>query len=438
MVNSNGHTEGPPSKKRRVDGGQGNASAQSSDAGVLIFEARDISFSLPQRKKLHLGLIEHSSSTGGGKAFSIQLRNPGNNQVESTHRLESYSHFLRLPVPEKNQKQYNFCLIPTAQDTGSTEPIIWTINDGPLKSYKIDSDDLQAVASGPNHVLEDTLNYALDPPGNKLVLPNGDEFTSAIRESHRKGDLTYHVKAFRGSKEGRQNPVPHLTSTNQLGYLFFLENGVFFGFKKPLMFFSFDDIESVSYTSVLQRTFNLNITARTTSDSTTQEIEFSMLDQQDFGGIDDYIKRHQLQDASLAEARKAKKAGKAAKTAEVGENGDQTELEKAQAEMEDEEDELEEDYDPEEDEDNSDSGSESGEEEYTAEKGRNLIAEELGSEAEDVSVSEDDDDEEEPDEMVEDIPKKPPVKQQKPTNIPTHSVRPNTVAPPPLDDEDQL
>lgn len=204
------------------------------------------------------------------------------------------------------------------------------------------------------------------------------------------------------------------------------------------MFFSFDDIESVSYTSVLQRTFNLNITARTATDSATQEIEFSMLDQQDFGGIDDYIKRHQLQDASLAEARKAKKAGKAAKTAEVGENGDQTELEKAQAEMEDEEDELEEDYDPEEDHDNSDSGSESGEEEYTAGKGRNLIAEELGSEAEDVSVSEDDDDDEEPDEMVQDIPKQPPVKQQKPTNIPTHSTRPNAVAPPPLDDEDQL
>lgn len=211
MANGHGHAEGPPSKKRRVDEGQGNASAQSPDAGGLVFEARDISFSLPQRKKLHLGLIEHSLSTGEGKAFSIQLRNPGNNQVESAHRLESYSHFLRLPVPEKNQKQYNFCLIPTVLDAGSTEPIIWTVNDGPLKSYKIESDDLQAVASGPKDVLENTLNYALNRTGNKLVLPNGDEFTSAIRESHRKGDLTYHVKAFRGSKEGKQNPVRHLT-----------------------------------------------------------------------------------------------------------------------------------------------------------------------------------------------------------------------------------
>lgn len=127
-----------------------------------------------------------------------------------------------------------------------------------------------------------------------------------------------------------------------------------------------------------------------------------MLDQADFGGIDTYIKRHQLQDASLAEARRARKTGKQAQTnsARGTENGidgsdaasgGMTELEKAQQELEDEEDEMEEDYDPDEDDGSggSDSGSSDGEEDYKAGKGRNLIAEELGSEAEDVSASED-------------------------------------------------
>lgn len=127
-----------------------------------------------------------------------------------------------------------------------------------------------------------------------------------------------------------------------------------------------------------------------------------MLDQADFGGIDTYIKRHQLQDASLAEARRARKTGKQAQTnsARGTENGvdgsdaasgGMTELEKAQQELEDEEDEMEEDYDPDEDDGSgvSDSGSSDGEEEYKAGKGRNLVAEELGSEAEDVSASED-------------------------------------------------
>lgn len=167
-----------------------------------------------------------------------------------------------------------------------------------------------------------------------------------------------------------------------------------------------------------------------------------MLDQQDFGGIDDYIKRHQLQDASLAEARRAKKAGKGAKNAEAGGDGEQTELEKAQAEMEDEEDDLEEDYDPDEEENDSDSGSESGEEEYIVGKGRNLIAEELGSEAEDVSVTEDEDEDE--DEVEEEPEAKPqkarklPTEQKKPATITTHSGRTNAPAAPDINDEDQL
>lgn len=171
-----------------------------------------------------------------------------------------------------------------------------------------------------------------------------------------------------------------------------------------------------------------------------------MLDQQDFAGIDAYVRNHQLQDASLADERRAKKAGKA-KTAEA--NGDEddgrTELEKAEAELEDEEDELEEDYDPYEE--GSDSGSESGSDdgEYTKGKGRNLIAEELGSEAEDVSPSEDEGEEEEgeeeqdgdelqledEDEVMETVP--PP----KPVAVPSRAVKSDRFAPS-LDDEDQL
>lgn len=170
-----------------------------------------------------------------------------------------------------------------------------------------------------------------------------------------------------------------------------------------------------------------------------------MLDQQDFAGIDAYIKAHQLQDASLADARRAKKAGKPKATEVNGDEEDgRTELEKAEAELEDEEDELEEDYDP--DEEGSDSGSESGsdEGEYTKGKGRNLIAEELGSEAEDVSASEnegdegEDDEEEDPEgdepedeEMQEVLP--PP----KPVSVPSRAVKVDRFAPS-LDDEDQL
>ena len=105
------------------------------------------------------------------------------------------------------------------------------------------------------------------------------------------------------------------------GFLYFLPTGLLFAFKKPLIFLSFSAIISISYTSVLQRTFNLSIRASTvpphfpyTKDDVVhpapsdeqQEFEFAMVDQADFDGIDKYVKKHGLNDESLAEARRAK------------------------------------------------------------------------------------------------------------------------------------
>ena len=143
---------------------------------------------------------------------------------------------------------------------------------------------------------------------------------------------------------------------NGLGYLFLLSTGIFFGFKKPLIFFAFENIESISYTSVLQRTFNLNIATRASASEEIQEFELSMIDQADYAGIDGYIKAHGLQDASLAEARRAKRynvnGGKTEKGSEVNEAGSmeiegESELQKAQRELEDQEDEEEEEDDEE-------------------------------------------------------------------------------------------
>lgn len=124
-----------------------------------------------------------------------------------------------------------------------------------------------------------------------------------------------------------------------------------------------------------------------------KEHEFSMIDQADFAGIDTYIKRHGLQDASLAEVRKAKKLNlngikKGGDENVSNEEEQQSELQKAQQEVEDAEDEEEEDYDPG-SEDLSDGSGESSEEEHddnmvAAGGDENLVVEELGSEAEDV------------------------------------------------------
>lgn len=176
-----------------------------------------------------------------------------------------------------------------------------------------------------------------------------------------------------------------------------------FGFKKPLLFFAFETVDSISYTSVLQRTFNLNVMARPLTGDEPLEFEFSMIDQANFSGIDAYIRKHGLQDASLAEARRAKRYNvnpnkaddEAVKTEGGAAEEEESELQKAQRELEDQEEEDEEDYDPGSETDTDGSGSsseeddddddEQGEDDDDDEDGDpDLVTNELGSEAEDV------------------------------------------------------
>ena len=188
--------------------------------------------------------------------------------------------------------------------------------------------------------------------------------------------------------------------TDAPGFLFFLENGIFSGFKKPLHFFDFDSVETISYTSVLQRTFNMVISYKPNPDSVAEEIEFSMIDQADFAGIDAYIKQHELQDASMADARRAKRLninkakGEAKADADVdGEEDDRTELQRAEAELEDAEDEEEEDYDPGSEGESEGSGSDTDEDDADGDDATgNAVEDELGSEAEEPEIDPDDED----------------------------------------------
>ncbi|KAJ5760156.1 hypothetical protein N7520_007312 [Penicillium odoratum] len=346
-------SNGPAAKKRKIENGQPPVAVSSADLkdpnAPVQFYVQDVSFAIPQRKKLMLEV-----TSGGG----LRARNQATKEIEFAVPMDRIRHALCLPVPEKTQKQFNFCIIPEYAD-GITPPpegvpsadcMVFTVADGPAKAafsgsgQQIGQNEGETAEALIRKILNDTM------PNTNVVRPDERQFVSAMPEAHRKGEKAYHVKAFRGSKEG---------------YLFLLSTGILFAFKKPLLFFSFDTIESVSYTSVLQRTFNLNflVRPRNGSEEDQMEIEFQMIDQADFSGIDAYIKRHGLQDASLADARRAKvynvNAGKNHDGAAVEGGGEEeeSELQKAQRELEEEEEEDEEDYDPGTDGDSEGSGS---------------------------------------------------------------------------------
>lgn len=182
---------------------QTGTSPDGTDAKRLLLEARDLSFSLPARKKLHFGIVQYGSDVKSPAAkFGIQGRNAATNAVEFEYPSTSFEYAFRLPVPEKAQKQYNFVLIPKSAAREGGETVIWTVNHGPLKSVKIEDDGLKQIISSPDDILEKTLSFVFQKSGFGLVMPDEREFASANRESHRKNEVAYHVKAFRGSKEG--------------------------------------------------------------------------------------------------------------------------------------------------------------------------------------------------------------------------------------------
>ena len=84
------------------------------------------------------------------------------------------------------------------------------------------------------------------------------------------------------------------------------------------------------------------------------DIEFGMVDQADYAGINEYVQKHGLQDESMAATRRAQKLNVNPAKKEAGDaNGagaepddGLTELQRAEQELQDMEDEEEEDYDP--------------------------------------------------------------------------------------------
>ncbi|KAJ0328240.1 hypothetical protein COL922a_013268 [Colletotrichum nupharicola] len=358
------HGPEPASKRRRVDEGPGNgfkstntngkaaASApkaasspgNAADEDVLL-EIKEISVSVPQRKKYELCFT----------ANYLYARAPGTTApVEGiVYAWEDIEYAFYLPVPEKTQVQHNYVLFPRGtclptKTAPEKEALVFTVPSTPPKQGTIAGPKANAAAavSDTYRTLFDwALTTHLSSAGNKaeIVAADPSKFHSLVRQPHRPNEKAVHVKAFRGSKDG---------------YLFFLPNGILYGFKKPLVFLPTDRIVAVSYTNVLQRTFNMVVEVFGEGDA-TEEIEFGMLDQEDYAGIDEsYVKRHGLQDRSMAEQRKAKmeltENLKAKKGEEAEANGDAgtglSELAKAHLEAEqnlqDDEDEDEEDYDP--------------------------------------------------------------------------------------------
>ncbi|KAK0712406.1 hypothetical protein B0T26DRAFT_336935 [Lasiosphaeria miniovina] len=376
----------PASKRRRVDiipqsqvngrhatahnAGGALLSVDAAATEPVLLEIKDISIVAPQRKKYDLCFTKNFLyARASGSSTPV----PG-----VVYPWRDVEHAFYLPVPDKSQVQYNYVLFPRdsflptakpgageqAPQPAPQEPLVFTVPATAPKPGSVgglSAATAETVSDTYSSLLQWALTTSLRAAGNlgcALVAADAKVFHSAARQAYRPAEKAVHVKAFRGSKDG---------------YLFFLPTGILWGFKKPLLFLPLDRIVAVSYTNVLQRTFNIAVELEEGSGSdavaTDKEIEFGMLDQEDYQSIDEmYVRRHGLADGSMAERRKAKRelaenakkaggdgadAGDNAADGAAGGEGDGdglTVLERAHKEAEqllqDDEDEDEEDYDP--------------------------------------------------------------------------------------------
>lgn len=315
---------------------------------------------------------------------------------------------LYTPIPEKQQLHFNYILFPRNTALASTksfppadfEPLVFSVpatspKPGIVGGYAAQT--AAQVSDSYSSLMHWAISSQLQSVNNTtatIVSTDHRVFASALRQPHRPKEKAVHIRAHRGSKDG---------------YLFFLPNGILWGFKKPLLFIPLDRINSVSYVNVLQRTFNMVVEvdvshapqqenpksgqpgAQWEEDETplTEEIEFAMIDQEDYSTIDEtYVRRHGLNNRSMAEGRKAKRQlrenakgdAAAADDADPGANANGEQLGENLTQLALAEQLLGEDEDDEEDEEDYDPGSE-GE-----------------SEGEGTSSEEEDDDDEEDDE----------------------------------------
>ncbi|KAI9766286.1 MAG: hypothetical protein M1835_007216, partial [Candelina submexicana] len=204
--------DGPASKKRRLDaqngdGGIGHdAASEPWREGSDYYAMGDIAFTVPQRKKLSLELGNSTATEGG-----LRARNPSSGELEFGIAWEDIEHAVCLPLPEKAQRQYTFCVFPRYGDgitsplegIEAAEPMVWTVPDASPKAASVTcgKDVVTDIEDTYKAFLIGVLNQKLETVGRMVIEPEEKQFASSIVQSHRKGEKAFHVKAFRGSKD---------------------------------------------------------------------------------------------------------------------------------------------------------------------------------------------------------------------------------------------
>jgi hypothetical protein len=267
-------------KKRRLSNGN---SGETSDLGKLLYVAHDVSFQIP-RKKLDLIIFERGLMlcSIGGTATDERLRQVQDGKVRQVEQIVAKSSMdcvLILPTPNKKPGMYSVACWQNDSFTAGNE-VLFSF-DETANSLKITDANSQSVLSSSG--VKDFLMASLSRL-TPVVQPAKSIFESAEPTTKLSTTKTtqFHVNCYIGSKSGE---------------LFFLESGVFYGFKKPLLFIHHQQILAMEIENITSRTFDLLIKYN------VGEVEvkktFSMVAYCEYQPITDYAKKYRLNEVKV-------------------------------------------------------------------------------------------------------------------------------------------
>lgn len=206
----------PPPKKRKLDDNAGSINGTSSSSAEWhpgYHTVPDTSFLIPQRKKLTLEISPRADE-------GLRARNASTGAVEFGVAWRDVHDVVCVPVPEKAQRQFAFCVFPAYGDDGTgsvavgaaaKERLVWTVLDAVPKNVSLslalarDGEGARGGSGSYKDYVRGLLDVGLGGAvvaGRKVVEPEEREFASALVHAHRKGERAFHVSAFRGSKDG--------------------------------------------------------------------------------------------------------------------------------------------------------------------------------------------------------------------------------------------
>lgn len=307
---------------------------------TIIFEISQVSFQSPIRKKLNLTfhLIEENnqpipvlSIINASKQIPelslVNLRNSiklctlipilGNSTNSVKKSIVSLCFWINDDlVDDKAYKDPIICQInldiikkqmvkdgklpPDVDNKLQTDPQIDNLSLNPVHERIIDYFQRQFKLCGIN-----LINYL---PCSSLFKNNftlNSDTAIALSTNNIKTFLL--VEAHKGSKDGSLM----FLSSNAFNKAF-----IIFGFKKPILIFDMLNIVNVSYSNITRLTFSMLLTVL--NDNKEEKVlEFSMIDQQCFAVIDEFMKLQDINDNSYDDSLREKVKGDDAKV-----NGD--------------------------------------------------------------------------------------------------------------------